>query len=95
MITLHVVDRTKSGSSIFLLEQPQMHWAHDHIQSYYVNATSFESSSSNRMQGWSYVHFGRADLAESSLKLKKKKSVTCLNAFASLGDLFLPVTPAS
>lgn len=28
-------------------------------------------------------------------EIKKKKSVTCLNAFESLDDLFLPVTPAS
>lgn len=50
MITLHFVDKLKFGSSIFLLGQSQMHWAHDHIQSYYVNAAPFESSSSNRMQ---------------------------------------------
>lgn len=65
MPTLHVVGRHKFGSSIFLLEQPQMHWACDHIQWHYMNATPSVSSGSNRMQGWSYVSLGRADRAES------------------------------
>lgn len=64
MITLHVVGRHKFGSSIFLPEQSQMHWARDHIQSCYMNATSFESSGS-RTEGWSYVCLERADHAES------------------------------
>lgn len=65
MPTLHVVGRHKFGSSIFLLEQSQMHWACDHIQSRHMNTTPSESSGSNRMQGWSYVCLGRADRAES------------------------------
>lgn len=65
MITLHDVGRHKFHSSIFLLEQSLMHWAHDHFQSCYMNATPFKSSNSNRMQGGSYVCLGRTDHAES------------------------------
>lgn len=73
MITLHVVDKPQFGSSIFLLGQSQMHQAHDHIQSYYVNAAPFESSSSNRCRNRAMCALGEQILLNPNYNLKKKK----------------------
>lgn len=95
MVTLPVVGRHKFGSSILLLE-----WVLDAPGTWLHPVTLHECNS--LWEWWLQQYAGmelRVPWENRSwcilIKLKKKKSVTCLNAFALLGDLLLLVTPAS